>query len=326
MHRRFLPYLIDPLTHEPLCLENADMHGDFIESGELRSNTHSYPIVRGVPRFAGYREDHYAISFGYQWNRWSHIQFESENTGGPMQGYTRRMWERITGRDGMMSDQLLLDVGCGPGRFIDVARSKGAAVIGVDYSQAVEAAADNFRGDPDVCICQADALRLPIRTASVDGAFSIGVLHHTPSPAGGVQEIVRTVKAGGWAAVSVYAKGGYYDFPTVRLWRRVFRSLWPLFRHYPPLVYSYATAYGLRPLASVPLLGKAVRGVLPFVPLADIRWSVLDTFDSVTPSYQSAHTSDEVRQWFERCGLGDIEAANWGPTAYRGVKPMDVLP
>jgi SAM-dependent methyltransferase len=320
VHRQFLEYLVDPLSQEPLRLENAETNGDLIEGGLLRSADREYPIVRGVPRFAGYASDHYAVSFGYQWKRWPRVQFESENAGRPMQGHTLRMWERITGISSDISQQVVLDIGCGPGRFIEVARRKGARVIGVDYSQAVEAAAENFAGDPDVCICQADALRLPIRQGSVDGAFSIGVLHHTPDPFRGVQAAYRAIRPGGWFAVSVYGKGGYYDFPTVQMWRRLFHFLWPLFGHYPPLLYSYITVYGLRPVAFIPLLGKAIRLFLPFVKLPDIRWSLLDTFDSVTPSYQSGHESHEVFQWLKRSGFVEVEPSDWGSTVFRGRK------
>ncbi len=77
-------------------------------------------------------------------------------------------------------------MGCVSGRFIDVVRKKGGVGIGVDFSSAVEAAAHNFKKDDDVCICQTDALNLPIQKNCVDGAFSIGVLHHSPQPGAGL--------------------------------------------------------------------------------------------------------------------------------------------
>jgi len=321
MHIKFLKFLVDPATKEPLHLEIIKRDGDLIESGVLKSTADEYPIVRGVPRFSGYKFDPYVASFGYQWKKWSKVQFESENVGQPMQGHTLRMWERITGVQSDLSQQVVLDIGCGSGRFIEIARRKGAGVIGIDYSRAVEAAAENFSDDPDVCVCQADVLRLPIKPSSIDGAFSIGVLHHTPSPFEGIQEAYCTIEPGGWLAISVYGKGGYYDFPSVQAWRRLFNFLWPLFKHYPPLLYSYATVYGLRPIAFLPFFGKAVRLFLPFVKLPDIRWSLLDTFDSITPSYQSAHESYEVFQWLKKCGFVNIEPTDWGFTSYRGAKP-----
>ena len=38
---------------------------------------------------------------------------------------------------------------------------------------------------------------------------------------------------------------------------------------------------------------------------------VLDTFDSVTPSYQSAHTVYEVQSWFKKMNFKDIRIASW---------------
>jgi hypothetical protein len=75
--------------------------------------------------------------------------------------------------------------------------------------------------------------------------------------------------------------------------------------------------YGLRPLNGAPALSKAVRALLPCIQLADARWSVLDTFDSVTPSYQSAHEVYEVFEWLRGAGFGEIEPSDWGFPAFR---------
>jgi len=324
MHISFVEYFIDPETKEPLKLESIESEGEFVETGFLKSSTNKYPIIRGIPRFIKHEAQNYSKSFGYQWHKWPRLQFESDNIGKPMEGYTRKMWEKITGINENsigLENQIVADIGCGPGRFVDVARSKGARVIGVDYSNAVEVAEDNFKTDPNVCICQADALNLPLRSDSIDGAFSIGVLHHTPNPEKGVNQIRNILHDGGWVAVCVYGKGGYYDFPTVQLWRRLFKALWPIFRHYPPLWYTYFTVLLFRPLARlIPPIGEAIRIFFPFVNLPDLNWSLLDTFDSVTPSYQSAHESYEVFSWLKSAGFVDIEPTNWGFSSYRGIK------
>jgi SAM-dependent methyltransferase len=253
-----------------------------------------------------------------------------------MAGHTRKMWEKITGinqpenhshdngvqQSNTHSDlngAVIADIGCGPGRFVDVARSKGARVIGIDYSAAAEVAEENFKHNPDVCICQADALNLPLSPQSIDGAFSIGVLHHTPDPQRGVEQVFRALQTDGWFALSVYGQHGYYDFPAVQFWRKLFKHLWPVLGHYPPLIYTYATVHLFWPVAHyVPPLGRAIRAFFPFMNLPDFQWSLLDTFDSVTPSYQSAHASFEVFSWLKRAGFTNIEPTNWGFTSYRG--------
>ena len=321
MHVSFVEYFVDPKTKEPLVLEATESKGDFVESGFLKSSTNKYPIVRGIPRFVDYESQNYSKSFGYQWHRWPRVQFEAENVGKPMAGYTRKMWERITGITGDLTGKTIVDIGCGPGRFSDVARSKGAKVIGIDFSSAVEMAAKNLKDDPNVCICQADALNLPIKPGSIDGAFTIGVLHHTPNPKEGVNQAFHVLKDPGWFSICVYSKGGYYDFPTVQLWRKLFNVLWKLFGHIPALIYTYCIVYLFWPIARVfPILDKPIRALFPFCNLPDINWSILDTFDSVTPTYQSAHESFEVFSWLKSTGFSQIEPTDWGFTSFRGTK------
>lgn len=130
MRAEYLPYLADPVSGEPLELQVDEKAGEVVMTGALVSSRARYPIVRGVPRFAGYEEDGaYASSFGYQWNRWKRVQFEAENEGRSMQGHTRRMWERIFG-EASVKDRTLAEFGCGPGRFLDIVRSKGGARSG----------------------------------------------------------------------------------------------------------------------------------------------------------------------------------------------------
>src|SRR3954452_10615301 len=116
-----------------------------------------------------------------------------------MAGHTTRMWERITGiTDDGVRGRMIVDFGCGPGRFLDVVRRKGAIAVGIDLSAAVDAARSNFANDPDVLIVQGDLFRPPLRAGSFDGGFSIGVLHHTPDPARGLAALAGLIKPDGW--------------------------------------------------------------------------------------------------------------------------------
>src|SRR3954470_13821175 len=155
MHPKFLPFLCFPQTRQPLTLHaEQTLASGIVVSGELRTpNGKTYPIVRGVPRFVG--AEQYASSFGFEWTRWPRVQFESENIGRPMEGHTTRMWERITNATGrQVAGRAIVDFGCGPGRFLDVVRRKGGLAVGIDLSQAVDAARKNFKEDPDVLVVQ----------------------------------------------------------------------------------------------------------------------------------------------------------------------------
>lgn len=54
MHLSFLPYVCNPATQEVLTAEIQRADGKFVLEGALRSASSRYPIVRGIPRFAGY--------------------------------------------------------------------------------------------------------------------------------------------------------------------------------------------------------------------------------------------------------------------------------
>jgi ubiquinone/menaquinone biosynthesis C-methylase UbiE/uncharacterized protein YbaR (Trm112 family) len=307
MKLKHLSFLCCPETHADLELEDAVYSGDEIVSGTLRSPTHAYPITQGIPRFV--RDEGYSDNFGYQWNRWARVQFEDHNVLGPMQGHTTTMFKTITQFSAeKLRGKTVLDMGCGPGRFTDVAVTMGATVIALDYSSAIDAARTNFNGrNADILFVQGDALRLPIKTDSVDYSFSIGVLHHTPSPATGVREAFRVTRGGGQFAIRVYAAKGFYTYPTVRFWRGVFLALKPVFKHYPALVYAYlfgTLGYGLgkiwRPL-SYPL-----RAVFPTAWLPDYRWTILDTFDAIATTHQSSHTPQEIEGWLRAAGFAQI--------------------
>jgi len=310
-----LQLLCDPETREDLTLVDPVYDGDEIISGVLASTTNRYRIIRGIPRFV--TDEGYSDNFGYQWNRWARVQFEDRNLGGPMEGHTTRMFETITGFSaGTLRGKTILDLGCGPGRFTDVAGRMGAGVVALDYSSAIDAAQANFAGKAvDILFVQGDALRAPLKDSSVDFSFTIGVLHHTPSPLEGVREAHRVTRKGGQFAIRVYSAGGFYTYPSVQFWRGVFMRFKPLFGHYPPLLYSYlfgSLGYALgkiwRPL-SYPL-----RMLFPIALLPDYRWTILDTFDAIATTHQSGHTPEEIESWLREAGFSEVmqrEGNDW---------------
>jgi SAM-dependent methyltransferase len=334
MNPKFVSLLCCPKTGSDLTLEVDELFADqTIRSGTLVSarEGHRYPIINGIPRFVA--REHYASSFGYEWRKWPRLQFESQNAGRPTAGHTSRMFEAITGlRPDDLAGKLVVEFGCGPGRFLDLVRRGGATAVGIDMSAAVEVARENFHGDGDVLIVQGDIVHPPFRTESFGVGYTIGVLHHTPNPERGLEALARVVKRGGLVACCVYPKHSFYDFPSVRFYRRMHQFVRSLgaagLARRLALGYSYFAAYGLYPLFAVlrriPVIRRLVSYLEKYacvcVNIPDGRWRVLDVFDAITPAFASTHTADEVAGWFRAAGCEGIRQTPWCPTSFVGTR------
>tara|TARA_S200000501_G_C20869888_1_gene763749 strand:- start:6753 stop:7721 length:969 start_codon:yes stop_codon:yes gene_type:complete len=318
MDLSFAKYFVDPICKSPLNLEIHEKIGNRVISGLFKNEKSEYPIIKGIPRFVS--NFNYSNSFGFQWGKWPHIQFESENIGKPMQGHTSNMFNKITNNyfKNLYGSNLLLDIGCGSGRFIDLFRSmKDIKIIGIDYSNSVQMAYLNFKNDPNVCIVQADALNLPFKSKTFHGSFSIGVLHHTPSPKNGVDEAFRVLKNKGRYSVCVYAKGSYYDTKILKSYRKLFSFFRPLFSFWPAIIYAHFMVRVVSPLLNrLRFIKPLILEIFPYTDLPDKNWAVLDTFDSVTPTHASVHSSKELKGWMKNAGFKDITPTNWGPTSF----------
>ncbi len=177
MNRALLEMLCCPTCRQDLALHaSEEVDGDVV-SGELVCGgcASRYPVLRSVPRFVP--GDNYARSFGYQWNRFRQTQLDS-TVGQPI---SRQRFLRESGwRPEDLEGKLVLDVGCGAGRFAEVALGLGARLVAVDYSDAVDACQDNLGPRPDLDVIQADMRALPLRRGRFDFVYCLGVLQHTP--------------------------------------------------------------------------------------------------------------------------------------------------
>lgn len=298
MKTELLNYLICPQCKGTLCLEGGVFDKGWVKAGFLISDCgRKFPIVNFIPRFVPC--DGYVESFSFEWHAHSRTQLDS------FSGYNiseQQFQARIDFPLSELKGKIVLDAGCGSGRFSEVALKNGAIVIGVDLSYSVDAAFLNMSKYPSAHFIQADLLNLPFAKNNFDFIFSFGVLHHTPDTHKAFKSIAELLKPKGKISIFVYSsynKGivyssAFWRFFTTKMPKRL---LYYLSFISVPLYYLY----------KIPGLGSIGKMFFVIPMWKDWRWRVLDTFDWYSPKYQHKHTHWEVFKWFEESNLTDIK-------------------
>ncbi|TAJ23040.1 MAG: methyltransferase domain-containing protein [Nitrospirae bacterium] len=312
MKESLLQYLVCPTCRESLAMTVAQRDEQEIEEGRLQCGhcKRSYPILKGIPRFV--ETDAYVGSFSFQWN--VHRKTQVDSLSGHAESH--KTFETKTGFTGSdLAGKLTLDVGCGTGRFMEVAADAGAEVIGLDLSYAVDAAYANMGRRRGIHIIQADVFKPPFRPATFDAIYSIGVLHHTPSTREAFLALTPLLKPNGVIAIWVYVWAGEYSKRLDRV-RKLTVGL--------PERLLYGLCWVVVPmlhfLAKVPLLGRAAYHVPTSNQGRGLAWDVMDTFDVYAPRYQWKHEEPEVMGWFKEAMLESVSALSF-PVSVRGRKP-----
>jgi 2-polyprenyl-3-methyl-5-hydroxy-6-metoxy-1,4-benzoquinol methylase len=267
-----------------------------------------FPVVGEIPRFVP--KENYAESFGLQWNRFANTQIDSKvgTNRSEIRFREETLWDE---RD--LNGKLVLDAGCGSGRFSEIALKLGASLIAVDYSSAVEASKQNLSA-PDKLIVQGDLAALPILDQTFDFIYCIGVLQHTSEPARIVKELLRCLKVGGEITLTFYENSSWhvlwYSKYLVRpLTKRLPKALLLKVIEKTSPIWFPLTSF----LFSLPgNLSRGFRFLIPVANYVEYKYAnpkiardeaILDTFDMLSPSYDKPIKKSEIHSWVMDSGI-----------------------
>jgi SAM-dependent methyltransferase len=232
-------------------------------------------------------------------------------------------------------DALVLDAGCGNGRFTRACAALGPrSVIGIDPSQSVLAARANTAHLSNAAILQGDLYDLPFPPGTFDHVFCIGVLHHLPDPRAGFTALARALKPGGKLSIWVYAREGN---------ELVIRYFEPLRKHVTSKL-PWAVTKGISVVAAVVLwllvtcLYRPARAWCPRLhdrlPMRDYLWYIYSlgfytlyhtAFDKLSPALCTFLSRKDLGDWFDAAGLQDVVISHRNGNSWRaqGRRPRE---
>lgn len=328
MKDRLLQYLACPKCAAAITIASADKREDAeILEGQLActSCALTWPIVRGVPRFASLskgEEDKAATAAGFGW-QWQHFTQTDTKYEQQFLGWIAPVTPEF------FKDKVVLEGGCGKGRHTELAAQWEARdVIGIDLSAAVETAFAATRHLENAHIVQADIYKLPL-TRTFDYAFSVGVLHHLPDPRGGFKSLASKVKAGGHISAWVYgAENNEWITRWVnplrqRLTSRMNPKLLLHLSKLPAAIVFAATKLVYGPL-NRSSRGATLAGRLFYNDylnaIAPFGWREQHTivFDHLVAPTAFYITRDDFAEWWQEIGASEINIGWHNSNSWRG--------
>jgi len=249
--------------------------------------------------------------FGDEWRRFDQSALSEEEVRKIWEDYFHVFpWHVLPEGGGIGAD-----IGCGSGRWAAFVAPRVVCLHVIDPSQeALNVARKNLRSFENVSYHLAGVERLPVEDASLDFAYSLGVLHHVPDTRAAVGAIARKLKPG--APFLIYL---YYAFDNRPQWYRVLWQSTDIIRRFISQR-SFSVRYALSQVLAIAMYWPIARmaklldrfGMLPSMwPLAYYRDRSLyvlrtDALDRFGTSLEQRFTREQIQNMLEAGGFRDI--------------------
>ena len=136
-------------------------------------------------------------SFGEEWEKFSSFSDEEIKRIG-------NEYFDIIDHTIINKESIVLDLGCGSGRWSKYLADKVKFIEAIDPSKAVVSASMLLNDLQNVRVSQASVDNIPFNNNSFDFAMSLGVLHHIPDTKKALLNLVKKTKIGGYVLLYLY--------------------------------------------------------------------------------------------------------------------------
>jgi SAM-dependent methyltransferase len=255
--------------------------------------------------------------FGDEW-----LRFPQDQLGPEIREQIFSDYFSLFDWDALPADSVVADIGCGSGRWAQVVAPRVGHLVLIDASpEAIKVAKSNLQGVPNVTFLNASVGSLPIQDASLDFAYSLGVLHHVPDTAAAIASVAAKLKRG--APFLLYL---YYAFDNRG---RAYRALWRVsdgirrvvsrlpysLRYLVSQVFAVLVYW---PLARTALLLERLGRLPAGWPLAyyrDKSFYVLrtDALDRFGTRLEQRFTQEQIRSMLATAGFDNIRFSDHAP-------------
>jgi len=207
------------------------------------------------------------------------------------------------------------DLGCGTGRWAALVAERVGLLHCIDpAAKALDVARRRLTHFPNVRIHEASADDMPLKDASQDFGYSLGVLHHIPDPEAALASCIRKLKPGAPFLLYVYYALENRPVWYRRLWKASERFRRAISRLPFPLRKGVTTAIAAAiyfPIARVAALAEDLGRDVRNYPLMMYRRSSFytmrtDALDRFGTRLEQRFSRSEIEQMMKRCGLTDI--------------------
>jgi ubiquinone/menaquinone biosynthesis C-methylase UbiE len=254
-------------------------------------------------------DDKTVNSFGEEWTKFSDFSEKEIQTLGD------EYFDIVTSEH-INKNSVVLDMGCGTGRWTKYLSSKVKFVEAIDPSDAILSAAHLLKNEKNVRISKAGSESIPFEDNTFDFVFSLGVLHHIPDTQQAMQMCVNKLKKDGYFLVYLYYsldnRGVFYNFTFLlsNLVRKLISSM--------PANLKKVLCDFIAYVVYLPMIGLSnllsffgIKSIAQKIPLHHYSGKSLnvirnDALDRFGTPLEQRFSKSEINSTMEKCGLKNI--------------------